>query len=195
MSGQVITSYYDKEELESFGFICVGEDVRISKKASFYGCSNISIGSHVRIDDFCVLSGKIEIGSYIHINPFCGFFASDAGIYLRDFVNISSRVAMYAISDDYSGESMTSPLVPDEYKNIKKSPIYIDREVIIGTGSTVLPGVHIYENCAIGAMSLVKEDCMANGIYVGIPCRKIRERAQNDLELERAFLRKEQKDD
>lgn len=44
-------------------FRSIGEDVRISDKASIYGASEISIGSHVRMDDFCVLSGRIEVGN------------------------------------------------------------------------------------------------------------------------------------
>ena len=63
-------SIYSDVELRQLGFAKLGENVRISKKASFYGIERISIRSNVRIDDFCVLSagkGGIEIGSFIHI--------------------------------------------------------------------------------------------------------------------------------
>ena len=53
------TSFYSEEELQQMGFAHVGHDVMISRKASIYGASNIWIGNHVRVDDFCVLSGKI----------------------------------------------------------------------------------------------------------------------------------------
>lgn len=53
------TSFYSDEELQQMGFAHVGHDVMISRKASIYGASNIWIGNHVRVDDFCVLSGKI----------------------------------------------------------------------------------------------------------------------------------------
>lgn len=63
-------SFYSTDELRKLGFYSVGSNVRISRKASFYGIERISIGSNVRIDDFCVLSaglGGITIGNYIHI--------------------------------------------------------------------------------------------------------------------------------
>ena len=58
-----MTSFYTEEELKGLGFRHIGNGVCISRKASIYGAQNISLGDHVRIDDFCILSGRIEIGS------------------------------------------------------------------------------------------------------------------------------------
>lgn len=176
------SSYYTEEELAQLGLASYGTDVRLSRKASLYGISSISIGSHVRIDDYCVLSGKIVIGNYVHINPFSGVFAGDAGVFFEDFANLASRVTIYAVSDDYSGDYLTSPLLPKEVTNIKRSPVHIGQHVIIGTGTSILPGVTIAEGCAIGAMSLVKKDCKPWGIYGGIPCRFIKVRSKKLLD-------------
>ena len=113
------TSFYTEEELGNLGLASYGSDVKISRNAKFYSPEDIHIGNHVRIDDFCILSGKISIGNYVHINAFSGLFASNAGIELEDYVNMSSRITIYAISDDYSGETMTSPLIPEKYKKLK----------------------------------------------------------------------------
>ena len=43
---------YTKDELLAMGFRSVGEDVRVSTRASIYSPELISIGNHVRIDDF-----------------------------------------------------------------------------------------------------------------------------------------------
>lgn len=102
-------SFYEESELKQLGFKQIGKNVRISRKASFYGVSKISIGNNVRIDDFCILSGKIDIGNYIHIAAYSALYGGDDGIFLDDFVNISSRVCIYSVSDDYSGNSMTNP--------------------------------------------------------------------------------------
>jgi galactoside O-acetyltransferase len=177
------SSYYSEEELAHLGLASYGENVRLSRKASIYGIGNISIGSNVRIDDFCVLSGRITIGNYVHINPFTGIFAGDAGVFLEDFANLASRITIYAVSDDYSGDYMTSPLLPKEVTNITHAPVRIGRHVIIGTGTSILPGVSIGEGCAIGAMSLIKKDCKPWGIYGGIPCRFIKARSRKLLEF------------
>lgn len=57
-------SFFSKEELQLLN-IKVGNNVKISRKSSIYGY-NIEIGDNVRIDDFCILSGKIRLGNYIH---------------------------------------------------------------------------------------------------------------------------------
>lgn len=176
-------SYYSEEELATLGLKSYGKDVRLSRKASLYGVGGISIGNHVRIDDFCVLSGKIEIGNYVHINPFTGVFAGEKGVFFEDFSNLASRVTIYAVSDDYSGDYLTSPLLPKEVTNIRHASVHIGKYVIIGTGSSILPGVQIGEGCAIGAMSLVKKDCSPWGIYAGVPCRFIKARSKKMLDL------------
>ena len=181
-------SFLDKKEIQAFGFKSVGENVMISRKASIYGASNIEIGNDVRIDDFCILSGKITIGNNIHIAAYSALYGSDVGIHIEDFANISSRVCIYAISDDYSGETMTNPTIPDKYKNLEKVPVTVGNHVIVGTGSTVLPGVDLKIGTAVGAMSLVRESTQPWKIYAGIPAKPIKDRSQKLLELERCYL-------
>ena len=53
-----MNSFYTKEELEKLGFKEIGDEVFISRNASIYGAANMSIGNHVRIDDFCILFNK-----------------------------------------------------------------------------------------------------------------------------------------
>lgn len=177
------TSFYSEEELANLGLASYGSDVKISRNAKFYSPGEIRIGNHVRIDDFCILSGRITIGNYVHINAFSGFFASDAGIELEDYVNLSSRITIYALSDDYSGETMTSPLIPEKYKNLTRAKVVVGKYTIIGTGTSILPGVVIGEGCAIGSMSLVKSSLEPWGIYAGIPCRYLKQRSRALLSL------------
>ena len=183
----VQVSFYSEEELYSIGLKSFGKNVKISHKSSFYSPDKIEIGNNVRIDDFCVLSGKIRIGDHVHINAFCVFSSGNGGIILNDFCNISSRVAIYAVSDDYSGEWMTSPLLPSDYTNITSGEVVLERHCIIGTGSTVLPGCRLGIGCAVGAMSLVRKSLPEWGIYAGIPARLLRKRSRKIIDLEKAF--------
>lgn len=183
-----MTSFMTREELENLGLKSFGENVLISRNATIYGAANISIGSNVRIDDFCILSGKVEIGNYVHIAAYSAMYGSSAGIKIEDFANISSRVCVYAVSDDFSGETMTSPMIPDEYKNILQAPTHIGRHAIVGTGSTLLPGSVLEEGAVMGAMTLVKGRVAPWNIVAGVPARKIKDRLRNLLALEEAFL-------
>ena len=47
-------SFLTQTQLHNLGFKSLGQNVLISDKASIYSPELISIGSHVRIDDFCI---------------------------------------------------------------------------------------------------------------------------------------------
>lgn len=182
-----MTSFYTEVEIEKMGFQSLGSNVLISRKASIYGIDKISIGNNVRIDDFCILSGNITLGNYIHISASTLLFGGECGIKLCDYVTVSSRTAIYAESDDYSGNAMTNPMIPEEFRNVFRKMVELNRHVIIGTGCTILPGVHIGEGVSVGCMSLVNESLDDWGMYVGIPCKRIKERSRKLLELEEKF--------
>lgn len=187
-----MNSFYTQEELLNLGFKSIGNGVLISKKASFYGSKDIIIGNHVRIDDFCVLSGKISIGNHVHIAAACCLFGGKAGIRVCDYAGISSRSALYAESDDYSGGAMTNPTIPDKYRLVSGGEIVLNKHALIGTGSTILPGVVVGEGTAVGSMSLVTRSLDPWSIYVGIPCEKKKERKKDILQLEHAFINSKQ---
>lgn len=179
-----------QSELIDMNFADIGENVFISNKASFYNCRKISIGNNVRIDDFCVISaghGGIYIGNNIHLAVYSSIIGAEK-VVISDFANISSRVSIYSSSDDYSGTTMTNPMIPDEFKSVTHAPVYIGRHVIIGSGSIVLPNVTLEEGVAIGSLSLVNRDCARFSVYAGIPVKKIKERKTDLLDLEKKYL-------
>lgn len=179
-----------REQIENMGFSHVGKNPKLSDKASYYNCGKIVIGDNVRIDDFCVLSagnGGIEIGSYIHVAVYSSLIGAGK-ITLCDFSNISSRVAIYSSNDDYSGATMTNPMVPEVFTNVTHADVVIGRHVIIGSGSVVLPGVILEEGVAVGALSLVSKGCKKFGIYFGVPAKRIKERNRDLLMLEQEFM-------
>ncbi len=173
-----------------WGFASLGQGVRVSEKASFYGVSRIHLGDNVRIDDYCVLSageGGIYIGRNIHVAVYASMIGRGR-ITLGDFSNVSSRVSIYSSSDDYSGNTMTNPTVPDDYKDAYHADVLIGRHVIIGSGTVVLPGSVLEDGVAIGALSLLRGQAAAFGIYAGIPARRVRERSRELLEVEQRYL-------
>jgi len=177
-----MTSFYTLSELRALGLKRYGENVLISRKCSLYSAEKISIGDNVRIDDFCILSGNIVLGSYIHISAYSSLFAGNHNIIFEDFTTVSSRCAIYAESDDYSGESPTNPMLPEECRTTYGGNVILKPYVIIGSGCTILPNLTIGEGAAIGAMSLVTKDILDWGIYGGVPCRLLKKRSKKLLE-------------
>lgn len=184
-------AFLSQEKLKSIGFRYLGKNVRISEKASIYNPESIEIGDNSRIDDFCVLSGRVLIGRNVHIAVFNNIAGGELGVQLDDFSGIAYGCHIFSQSDDYSGQTLTNPTIPDIYKKEIKSAIFLGRHVIIGAGSVVLPGVRVEEGCSIGAMSMVTKSTEAWSIYFGIPARRIKARKKDLLELEKQYLESE----
>lgn len=177
-----MSSFYSKQELEKIGFKSLGENVLISKKASIYSPEKIKIGNNVRIDDFCILSGNIEIGNYVHISAFVALYGKE-GIIINDFCGCSTRCTIYSASDDFSGEYMISPMVPNELTNVIGGKVILEKYVQLGANTVVMPNITIKEGTAVGALSFVNKELEEWGIYIGIPCRRIKERNKNIIQL------------
>jgi galactoside O-acetyltransferase len=182
-------TYLTKEELKRLGLKSCGENVFISRKASIYGADKMDIGSNVRIDDFCILSGFVSIGNYIHIAPYTSLCGGSKGIILEDFVNLSRKIEIFAVTDDFSGMTMTNPMIPDKYKNVSEVQVILRKHVLVGAASIVLPGVILEEGSVVGAMSLVKNSTESWTINAGIPAVKIKDRKKDLLKLEKQFLK------
>lgn len=182
-----MSGFYPEEELIQLGLNKIGKSVFVSRKASIYGAENITLGDSVRIDDFCILSGNIHIGNYVHIAAYTALYGGKEGIYISDFANLSSRVTVYSISDDYSGKSMTNPLIPDSYKSLISKKVLIEKHVIVGSTSVILPGVTLAEGGAFGSFSFINRNTEPWSIYAGIPVKKIQERDKNIIDLEKQF--------
>lgn len=181
-------SFYLRDELCRLGFLSIGANVLISRKASIYSPDKISLGSNIRVDDYCILSGAMTIGDYVHIAAYSAIYGGGAGVSIGSFVNISSRVTIYAVSDDFSGNSLTGPLIPDEYKDMIHKEVVIRNHVIIGATSVVLPGALLDEGSAFGTFSLINNTYPEWSVNVGIPCKTVKCRSRNLIELQQQFL-------
>lgn len=187
--------YYTEKQLQKLGFKYIGKNVKISNKASIYNCDQIEIDDNSRIDDFCVISGKIKIGRNVHIAPFCLVAGGEKGIIFEDFSGLAYQVQVFTQSDDYSGRTLTNPTIPDEYKNEIKKEVIIGKHSIIGAGSIILPGVVLAEGTSVGALSLVRKRTEKWSIYLGNPAKKIINRKKELLELEKQYLERENNND
>lgn len=183
--------YYSAEELAQMGFAKIGENVRISKTTTIYNASKISIGNNVRIDNFCVIaiSGNavLHIGNFTHISAF-NFLNGMGNIVLGDFFTTAPYVRIFSSSDDYSGEYMANATLPKEAIGTNSAPVIVGRHVLIGTGSTILQGVMLAEGTAVAAHTLVTKSTEPFTIVGGVPARKLKNRSQALLEIEKKLF-------
>ena len=178
-------AYLSQEELNKIGFASFGKEVYISDKVSIYNASKISIGSFVRIDDFCLLSAGeegIEIGSYVHISCYACIMGQ-AKITIKDFVAISIKATILSSSSDFSGETLPMVQVFDfdksytEIFSVINKPVLLETHTGIGAHTVVLPGVTVGKGTGVGANSVVYADLNEWGIYLGNPVRFVKKRS------------------
>lgn len=176
------TSFYNEGELQQLGLGAVGQNVLISRKASFYGSKEMRIGSNVRIDDYCILSGKITLGNNIHISAYSALYGA-MGITFKDNSGCSARTTIYSAMDDFSGDYLIGPMHDEGKTKVTGGHVVIEEFVQLGAHCLVFPNVTIHTGAVVGALSLVTKDISEWTINVGIPAKTIRMRNRNLLNL------------
>lgn len=167
-----------------------GENVSIDETVKIINPENLIIGSNVRIDAYCLIiaSSKITIGNNVHIGPFVQL-AGSKNIFIDDYCGLSSRVSLFTATDDYTSGFLTNPTIPANFKNVKYGNITLEKHVIIGSGSVVLPGVTMKYGSASGALTLINKSIPECIVISGNPPVKVAKRDKNKLmQLEREFL-------
>ena len=187
-------SFYSEKELKKFKFRSIGKNVLIKKNVGLYFIENISIGNNVRIDDNVIIvaskkENPVIIGNYVHIASNC-YLAGSAGIEMSDFSGLAPGVQIFSSTDDYTGKKLTNPTVGKSYIGGKSGKVTLEKHVIIGAKSIILPRITIAEGSAVGALSLVNKNLDSWGVYFGIPVKKLKNRFKNILKIENNFLKK-----
>jgi galactoside O-acetyltransferase len=170
----------------------IGQDVTIWERSKIINSEVISLGNSVIIDDFVFLMGgkKTIIGSFVHIAAFTSI-AGGGELIMDDFTTLSHGVHLFTGNDNYLGEHLPNSTIPSLFRQPERSFVRLNKHVIIGASSVILPGVDIGEGVAIGANSLVKEDCEPWTVYGGSPAKVIKTRPKEKiLELEQQLRNK-----
>lgn len=120
----------------------------------------------------CFFNSKwVNIGSKCFINHFTQFhsgYDERGTITLEERCFIGMNVTFCTISHELGDSSQRAA------KNIYK-PIKIGKGTWIGANTLILQGVTVGEGCVIAAGSVVNKDCEPNGMYAGVPAKRIKD--------------------
>ena len=128
-------------------------------------------------------------GHHVHMgkNVYANFnltLVDDGEIYIGDYTMIGPNVTIAT-----AGHPVLPELRQEAYQfNI---PVHIGKNVWIGAGVIILPGVTVGDNTVIGAGSVVTKDIPSDVVAVGKPCRVLRPIGEKD----RIYYYKDQKID
>lgn len=167
--------YLTEVELVEMGFKKLGRNVLIHATVVIVNPENIELGSNVRIDPFCVLSaggGKISLGSNVHVAIGCRLLGS-GGIQVGDFCGLSTSVTIFTATDDYSSGHLTNPTVPQSLRKVTQGQVVLQKHVIVGPNSIIMPRTEIGFGASIGAQTIVRRSVPRGFVVAGHPARKI----------------------
>ena len=182
-------AWLTQEQLESLGLKHLGNDVKISDKASLINPELISIGDRSRIDDFCVLSGNVTIEHNVHVTVFCNLAGGEPGISIGAFSGIAYGSHIFAQSDDYTGLELVGPTFPEKYRsNTVKKPVVLEKFCNLGAHALVSPGVTLAEGTVVGIKSWISKSTKPWTIYFGIPAKELKPRLKNMVELAEQYM-------
>lgn len=113
---------------------------------------------------------SIQIGKNVFINKYCQFEDGFHGgkVIIEDNVMIAPNVHFCTVSHKI-GESNCRA------GKTFVAPIVVKEGTWIGIDSTILPGVVVAEGCVIAAGSVVTKSTLPNGLYAGVPAKRIRD--------------------
>lgn len=114
---------------------------------------------------------NIHIGNNVEINMNCVFLDCNE-ITIGDFTGLGPGVHIYAACHD-TDPAKRLPEHSTFWKSMS-APVRIGRNVWIGGGSIILPGVTIGDETTIGAGSVVTHDIPSRCIAAGNPCHVIK---------------------
>lgn len=140
-------------------------------RKSFYKLCGMNIGN-AGIRSGCVFNGKnIEIkdGAFINYNT---------------FINCSEKVTIgknVYIAFDVLITTNSHNIGDSNQRAIgnQRKPISIGDGTWVGARATILPGVTIGEGCIIASGAIVNKDCDPNGLYGGVPAKRIKDLPKN----------------
>ncbi len=113
-------------------------------------------------------SGRdVSIGRGTRINVQC-FFDESAPISIGEEVSLGPQVMIHTSAHEIGGpERRCSTQIV--------KPVRIGNAVWLGLRTSVLPGVTVGDGCIVAAGAVVAADCEPNGLYAGVPARRIRD--------------------
>lgn len=105
--------------------------------------------------------------------------AIENGTFLADGVVVNPGVTIGALSIINTNASIDHDCIIGDFVHIApgvtlSGGITIGNDAFIGTGASLIQNINVQSNCIIGAGSVVIEDCVEPGTYVGNPARRIK---------------------
>ncbi|MDD5299160.1 MAG: acyltransferase [Gallionella sp.] len=118
-------------------------------------------GATIRIDQ-----GWMETGREVSFGSGCHIYEPRAGLTIGDHSMIGGGVLICGVNHGYAirGEPM-------RHQPVEAAPIVIGKDVWVGMGAIILPGVTLGDGAIIAAGAVVTSDVAPGAVVSGVPAR------------------------
>ncbi len=126
-------------------------------------------GAYISLGD---ATSFVEIGHHSHFAPNCVLYGW-GGLKIGSCCNVAAHCVLATVGHD--------PVIRDKpmaMVNAVRGPITLEEDVWLCANVTVTADVKIARGCIIGANAVVTRDTEPYGLYVGVPARRLRDRAR-----------------
>jgi acetyltransferase-like isoleucine patch superfamily enzyme len=160
--------------------LIISPEARISERADIEDSikgTRIVIEAGAVIDSFVKIKpagglGELRIGENSYVNSGTIIYTGN-GVLIGKNVLIAANCTLAPVNHEYRAKDR---LIIEQRFTPSKGGIVIEDDVWIGAGTVILDGTMIRRGCVVGALSLVKGELEAYGVYAGNPLSKISER-------------------
>ena len=146
-----------------------GKNAYIGRFVYLWAKHNITIGDNFYIGKFSQIECDAEIGNNVIIANHVGLVGRYDHHYQQ--IGVPTRLSSQIRDNDYNWKGLNEKII-------------IEDDVWVGYGTIILSGVKIGQGSIIAAGSVVTSDVQSFSIYGGVPAKKIRNRFENDSDME-----------
>ena len=166
-----------------------GEGVVLYPLCKIVRACNTKIDNYTRICDYTF----IDAGESLVIGKHCMITwhvviegGGKTKIGDRCFIGPGSKL----LTSTYEFDGLfAAEFIPEDCRAFRRGNIMLEDDVYIGANCVVMPGVHIAEGVVVGANSIVTRDLdIPWSVYVGNPCRRVRDRIRPDKEIRKKLM-------
>ena len=133
----------------------------------------VIVGDNVTIENYVLLKTGTIVGNNVFIDS---YVRSSGNCRIGDDVTLRYGVTV-AKAVTIDNGAFISPNVMTIYSTHKKENkpgTYIGKNAHIGTAAVLGPNVKIADNVVVGALAFVSKNCLEEGIYVGVPAKRMK---------------------
>jgi acetyltransferase-like isoleucine patch superfamily enzyme len=139
-----------------------------ARRARLLRRAGLAVDPTARVQHGCWFFGAdVAIGATTWLNHRC-YLDSRAPIVIGDRCDLGMEVMLCTSTHDPGDRTRRAG-------RYRTAPIRVGDGCWLGARALVLPGVTIGDGCVIAAGAVVTADCEPDGLYAGVPARRVRD--------------------